>query len=440
MGIDFKIVYFEAEDDGDAIEGFTIHVYALLSKPQVFAGATLPSNPDRVPVHRSSEQGMVQVRLDWGTAHRHDRIVVLGAPAVVCLSLEGANNHVGAEMTSLVMKCSSELEAAYKALEDEFRAGGRFEQVYQHFGAPLNWDFHKPNGAQYGGTRIIVCDKEGNVQTEAAARQAAADAGETYTPRFQTVRRRTLRTLPLRVGYDYSVDPPVNENPTSHEAPFSKPLVWLWKVDLDAINRWVPAHEEGIDVHGAGLDWGVELTVKPNHLLAKNHFADAVPSADSNVVPIYDHEDITATIAIEIDTRLRMEYEIPAGLGDPDGSTKVIEVPDAELWWLAPNTVVGVSDYGYRKRAPTGRILRADTGRLALVMAGAIARYYEDRVAAEILAAGLVPWTAMIGHILTVVEEGGDLHHIEAPITSVHYITGGDGPKTRIRTGFAGPK
>ena len=141
-----------------------------------------------------------------------------------------------------------------------------------------------------------------------------------------------------------------------------------------------------------------------------------------------------ATVAFESDHRLELEWEqFPAA--QPSSGTLVIEDPQAEFWYLARDTVVGLDTDGKFKIA--GPItLRDDTPRLSLLMAGAIARYHKERARAEITIKGLVPWGDLLGQVLTVIDDGGDSQTIQGVITSVDW-TGGEHPMTVVRTGFA---
>jgi adenylate cyclase class 2 len=127
--------------------------------------------------------------------------------------------------------------------------------------------------------------------------------------------------------------------------------------------------------------------------------------------------------------------------GGEDGIME-IEVPDAECWYLAPYTVVGVADGkedgGYqpptlKTSGTSARVLRNDRERLCTVMAGAIARYQYSRARAEIQVKGYRPWGALVGQVLTLIESGGDEQTVGAPITSISWANG----STTIRTGFA---
>jgi hypothetical protein len=127
------------------------------------------------------------------------------------------------------------------------------------------------------------------------------------------------------------------------------------------------AEEKGISVSVSDTDWGVFLQATPNHLLALNHWSGAT---DSGTDPLYDYSKLIATIALETDQRLELTYELPEG----DGSTMDIVARDAELWVLAPNTVVGVTPGGVLKVSPPyAWTIRNDAERLSFVMAGAIA-------------------------------------------------------------------
>ncbi len=88
---------------------------------------------------------------------------------------------------------------------------------------------------------------------------------------------------------------------------------------------------------------------------------------------------------------------------------------------------------------PTGRVLRDDTERLAMVMAGTIARYYRGRVRAETRIKGLVNFGSLLGHIVTYLDDGGSAAAMQAPITSVAWSFPEKGPPTTtLSIGFAG--
>jgi hypothetical protein len=102
--------------------------------------------------------------------------------------------------------------------------------------------------------------------------------------------------------------------------------------------------------------------------------------------------------------------------------------------------VFAVDKNGVLKKTPDGEylILRNDSARLFATMAAAITRYFHDRARAELIIAGIMPATGILGFVLTVIEEGGQLRNIQAPITAVEYeLADVANIRTRIRAGYA---
>jgi len=175
---------------------------------------------------------------------------------------------------------------------------------------------------------------------------------------------------------------------------------------------------------------------KKNHILADGHWAGANAT---NFVPLWDYDNMVATLAIRTDQRLALEFSLPDAM--PSGGVMDIVVKDAEYWYLAPHTVVGVDNEGHLQTTGDDPIeLRNDRDRLLFVMAGALSRYYASRSRAAITINGLVPWPLLVGQILTVVEDGGSAQQMAAPITSVEWsVPEGEHatPTTKISAGFA---
>lgn len=422
LGVDYKIVYLEGE-------GFEVHVFALTAEAVCFAGKTIPLNPNKVEIVASATPESDFVKITKTHDNRYDTLRVIGRRILVCCSLEGATvaeeQHGEDATATLVKKWHDDQETLYKAgtgdaadtMEEHAaaRADDRFRMVYQQFGAPDDWGFND-------GKAAPSFDATGELMVG-----VAADA--------QTTVRSTEPVLPLREGFDYSVDPPVDNTPDGHEADFMPPVVWIYDGDPEEGDaRHVPIDTLGIGVSVPRNDWGAFLSASPNHLLAMNHWEEGDPEvADTD--PAYDYDTLAATIAFHGDQRLTLEYTRPSA--SPGGGTMVIMDRNAELWYLAPDTIIGVAADGkFQRSGSTGRILRNDIDRMLLVMAGAIARYMGGRCRAAITIKGLLPWSPLIGHVLTVLEENGDSQTIQAPITSVEW-KGGDQPTTTIRTGFA---
>jgi len=430
LGVDYKIVHHEGT-------GFEVHVFALSAREFCFANVTLPKNPNTVAVRSGETRDNLQTRVVATEDHRYGRIRVLGKRAVVCCSLAGPEYWDAKLAGSLVPKWHDDLLADYKdgtgnaadpdAEHDAVRRRDHFRPVYQYFGAPDDWTHQDGAAAPYI--------------------DAAGQHDPLLTGQHQLDIRSTLSWLPLREGFDYSVDPAVDNNVDGYQPEFRPAACWIlaeaWGNFHDPeVDHSQPCEAARIGVSAAQTDWGVCLNASPNHRLAMNHW---FPAKGTENPPVFDYDRLVATIAFESDQRLRLELEIPGGAKPTDG-TLDIEVPDAEFWFLAARTIVDVDpepwevDKGAIKEVltsgDTGRVLRNDVDRLAAVMAGAIARYFAGRMRGVLVIKGLVPWGPLLGHILTVIEEAGDTHQIQAPITQVAWM-GGEKPQTIISTGFA---
>lgn len=408
MGIDYRIV---PTDDG-----FEVNVFALTATPVSFGGTSIPTNPRTVEVKVGESLDSIRTSIVRTREHRYAKIRVLGQRVLVCCSLRAADG-------TLLPKWTSQLEALYKAgagaaeddpaLHDKARAADIYRPVYQAFGAPSTWNL------QAGKARPSV-DGAGVLQAETPAD-------------YQTKVRETLSWLPLRDGVDYGVSPAIDRNPAGHEPDLRPPVAWVYDEEDE---RYVPAEEYGIAVSVPRADWGVFLQASPNHTLALNHF-----NADSETDPRFDYDLLVATIAMRTDERLGLEYEIPLDQGEeahgPSAGTLDIVDEMAEIWYLAPGTAVGVDENGtLRTSGGEGRVLRNDAPRLALLMAGAIARYTNERARAEIVAKGLLPWNDLLGSVLTVIETAGDTQSVQGVVTSVEWSFVGS-PQTVIKAGFA---
>jgi hypothetical protein len=397
MGVDFAVRPTE--------NGFEVFVYTLSSIAVTFFTASLPANPDTVEINVTSALDVMRTRIVTSLDHTYDRIRVIGRRIVVCFTATMADNTLG-------IKWTSDLENAYKAGtgtpadagsdHDAARKQDRFRSVYQLFGVPVTKGIPAP-----------MVDENGTVSLT------------DFSTDYQKVVRELLSWLPLREGFDYSVDPPTDNNLAGAEVDFSPPMVWI----LDpATNRYVLTEQNGIGVSISRTDFAIMLSATPNHLLALNHWSIA---EDTQKDPIYDYATLVITLAVPTDQRLMLSY------GATGGTTLDIVVPDAELWFLAENTVVGVKANGTLQTCgTTARVLRNDADRLAMIMAGAISRYATPRARAEIVIKGLIPWGDLIGQILTVIDDASGASRIESPITTIEWYLG-DSPETVIRAGFA---
>lgn len=416
-----------------------IHVFALLPFNQGFGDVVLPANPNRVEVR--TRRGELQATIVRATSQQFARIRIIGARAVLCCSLESSTPQkwdATGVAPSLEGKWTIDQELEYRAGADDaedaakndlVRGQPRLAMVYQDYGAAAYWHPPVPKLLSTGEVKDV----------------SDLAPGDGPAPENQRSVRSTLSWIPLKSGVDYSGAEPVDLNPEGVEAAVMPPMVWIYREDdpastepldgSDTPGAWIPVEraEEAISVRAARHDWGVTLSATPNHILGRSRFNGQINMRPSNHDEVYNPGKIVATIAFEIDQRLILEY---APENAVDGSRLIIEVPDAECWHMADQTVVGVSADGRLIRSGP-KTLRNDAPRLALIMAGAIARYESERARAELVIEGWAPWAESLGHILTKVIDGTDTHELSAPLSSIEWKHNDGKPQTVVKTGYA---
>jgi hypothetical protein len=434
LGVDYRIRYTD--------DGFEVAVYALTSADWSYRGKTLPRNPNTVKVRvgqsKANVRTMVEMTDDW----HFDKIRILGRRAVICCSLAGEDADFQDEEVSLLLcgtleaKWNSALEADLKEgagadktprEHDRARQDDRFRSVYCALGAKDNWD-----PAIQGAAPLF--DEHGEyVQPNLIGEGAVEDT----TGDYQVQVRRTLNWTPLQMAVDYENAGAEDFNPTNHTAEYLPPCAWILspaELNLGFL-FYVRADLEGIGVSAPQNDWGVVLSCSPNHLMAANHWTGANAT---EVAPQYDYKMTVATFAFEADQRPTAIYEIPSGDAAPSGGVMDIVDDGIECWILAPHTIVGIDHLGRLKTSGAAAyVLREDADRMAMVMAGALGRYYQRRARAEVVIDGLMPWTVLLGQVLSTIEDAGDTNSIQAPITSIHWYAHGEDTQTVIATGFA---
>ena len=448
-GVDYKVVFDPSRN------AFVVWAFALQSRTKYVFGQKLPVNSDKVRIESGKTPANLSTTVTRNSDHRFGTIRVLGKRIVVCCTIvgpdvntsEGGTGGSSASHGSLVPAWNTgELQSLYieghgsvpggdpneeypegsEERADYCRRAERYRDVFSFYACPPSFSL-KSLGAVY------ATDASGVLDTTLEDSEGAAK-----DPPWQNRIRKTLHWLPLIAGWDYSQDPPLNvsdvfvPDDVNYMPQFLSPMVWLYNED----DGYQPADMVGVSVGVPKLGLGVRLRASPSHLLALN-----VEGADDMVTgtdPLYDMGMAYATVAFESDCRLRMEYALPDALPGADGVEEILE-PDAELWVVAPQTVVDVDDEDSRNvktSGPETLILRDDRTYLASIMAGAIARYNSQRARATVVSQGLVPWGGLLGQMLTVIDTGAGKENIDAPITSITW-TGGENPQTTINTGFA---
>jgi len=432
FGVDFIVrAYSETtvveETDNEfaeeTTEGFEIFVYSLVTDSKTSGGVTIPKNTSEVKIQAADQTNVLRCNIVKTGDHRYDRVRVFGERVVICCSLDATTG-------TLVPGWTDEAEEEYKAATEEQRKTDKYRPVFQSFHVSEDWDFN-------GGSASPSFNEDGELD-------------ESTPCETQLKYRETLSWLPMFSGFDYTVNPEEDNNPEWVKPDLIPPMVFLFD-QLEELSedegeepegQWIMAEIADVDVSVSNEHLGVFLNSEVNHWLAKNHWdPEEDEIAKTELSPAYDWEFIKATVAFRSDNRLMKSYTKPGIEEDESESLSTVDIfiNGAECWYLAPGTYIGIDDDGNLIESGEGRVLRRETYMLDAALAGAIARYCEDRARAEIQFSGLLPWADLLGQVLSVVEEGqSDSHKIGSVITSVEWNTGVDGTaSTTVRAGFA---
>lgn len=399
--------------------GFALVVFALSGRTVSYGSASLPNNPQKYTLELKNAPNVEVVHIAEVSDQRYATIRIVGGRIVCCCSLFGKNAPAFSAQPadgSLVPKYNATTEEEYRAgtgngsstaeEHDLARRAEKFADAYRQFGAPADWDHQSMQASP-------ACGSAGTI---------------TRYAQYTNQQRSTLDWIPLLSGWDYSWTTPVNNNDSDYPGDLMKPMVWLYDWDLE---RYIQAQDLGYSVHVSKLDWGVRVTGTPNHLLAKGHWtADELLTTETE--PTHDYDRMIATIAFETDYRLVLEYRT----GLSGSSVKEVQVPDAQLWWLAPNTFLGIkTDNPYGTSPGSGTVLRNDASKLHQVMCGMIARYQYKRLRAEIHAHGTRFGPQAVGQMINFLE--GSTYYTEyMPVTGIDWTFSPE-RMTVVRAGFA---
>lgn len=212
----------------DALEtGFEIYVFALAGEEQSYGGVTLPVNPRKAEIRRSTSTDAPLVRISRAAEHTVGRVEIFGARMVCCVTLENRVGDVDKQDHTALWTATLEgeyaagtgVEGDSAAEHDKARQADKLRAVYRHFGAPAQWDRWKAM------TAPLLLFNEGKLELQQTSGQGAP---------FQSDVRETLTFLPFKTGMDYSTDPPVDSTGGDPRDPYLSPNAWL--VDQERID------------------------------------------------------------------------------------------------------------------------------------------------------------------------------------------------------------
>jgi len=381
-------------DDNDEI---TLHVASTLPQAITAGDLTLPANSEPVTFNVDVGPFQTDVTIDVDSGPRYDKIRVMGRPVQSMCTLRLPKQH-------MIPSWSTADEQAYLAADQEDRESERFRHVF---------------------TEFVVA--EGVTLDQLGANPGFTDAGD-FDESVQPINRAWgLRFLPRLPMKEPLGETPEQEPADDEEdgATFLAPFAVCWDPDAERYRLSDRMGEQKRSYRLTLLDdqEGVRLTAVPQHAAARE---EAPPELNAEV----DWAQHEFTLAFETDERPGVIVDLAS---NPLGRDLVIDVPDAEFWWRAGGTVIGVNTDGQLELSGSGEPLRDDTPRLKQIATLARAWYGTNRAALTINEAGILK-AVRPGNLVTSAATGTFTEDINSIVTSILYD--GVNQTTTVQTAF----
>ncbi len=399
---------------------FEIYVHTLTATDVTFGSSTIRANPNVTQLSVENNASLNILQVEKSKSQEYSRLRVIGNRLVV------TGSFIRVESAGSVIKDGWEasLETEYETgagippitaqQNDDYRSNDKFRDVYQ---------FHH-----------VVRDTTNLIDSFFPSVNDAGDYSFLTRAKNQDFIRETLSWTALRQGWEYFATFPTDPTPADTEPSYLPPQVWLQRAGASDTDPYVNAERSGVGVSPLPNDWGVQLYAFPNHAIADGKFT---ATNASEVTPAYKYDYMAFTVSWLADERFRMEKTLTADPPNADGVLDIY-VPSAELWLICPDTIYGLDQNGaFRKSNANGMEARNDKDKLELAMAGAVARYQENRNRASVTLWGIFPPDGTLGYILEAINDGTTgTQEIKAPITSVRWNFDGQ-HTTTIKAGYA---
>jgi len=390
--------------------------FSLLDEDIQLGDILMPANSKRIPLDLWSEQTHLNVEIVGDIAHVYDRIVVQGARMKSCCSLSFANGGLERGWSTAeenAFKLAAKESDDYGDLDDiakanrndKFRAEDRFERVFTTFRIPRDWNW-------------IIGGKKVNPWLDSAG-ELDINSQSTYW----NVDKRFINSLPFKVGFDYSGSKPVDNNPDNAEPEFRSLFVLV--KDKDGKYQYANRLKQGLKQVSARIrpltrEMAVLMCFSPQYLAAKNHWNNAEPADLAFMIEDIgiDYEDIIVTAFLETDQQIQIVHAFNYY---ENQRTLIITIPEAELWYVVPDTIIGIDENGecIKYGCYKSDFLRDDRERLNTALDAAIAWYGKERNKAAITIKSIDPGIP-IGTLIENVDVA-DVGAIGSAVTSLHW-------------------
>jgi len=372
--------------ESDGTGTISLRVFSVFSSSVSAGDYTFDGNSNQVSLDMGEAIDVSNNITRLAQSASYDKIIVQGARAKACFTVSLGDGNLQRAWTSAD-------ETAYAAADSTARASQKFDHVYQRFIIPSSWDWTAGDGAS-GKSDILPSGSNGWEYPRPLLRwvpitAAGSDAGEYESP-----------MVFVQDGSNYAM-----------------------------VDRLPAAGRPGAHVRMIDSDRGFCLKPSVNHIFGSGSYT--YEELSDNDEPQYNYNTLVATVAIETDYKIK---EVVTNSGGPEiERTLVLDVHDAEYWYIVPGTVTGVEN-GELVRDVSGTTVRDDRDKLGAVAALARAWYGESRAAVSLTVKKLAN-IVTLGSIITEVSSSWHREAINTVATSRRrdYINA----TTTIDTGYS---
>ena len=413
--------------------------FSLLDEPIKLGEITMPAAEKKVSIDLWTDSEHTEVKVVQDVSHVYDKIIVRGAKMKSCCTFSFDENTLEKAWTDAEEKKFKDAtketdgygdltEAEKAEKNDKFRATDRFERIFTTVRVPRKWNWKTGLSPKRLVNPLIETTGEINYNQQAAK---------------WNVGKFFLNWLPFKVGLDYSQETPEDKNPTNAEPEFRR----MFALIKDAAGKYQYADKfkpAGASVRPLSREMGGYMGFNPAYLAAKNHW---IPGTDEPGEQDYyidekgaDYETMVVTAFIETDQFAQLSHNLN---NYENKRVLIISIPNAEIWYIVPDTIVDVDENGelvkYKSKGIFGGILprkplRDDTKRLRAALTAALAWYSKRRNKVTITTKAITPGVP-IGTMLEDVDVAG-VGAKGSVVTSITWSFQSKSPTTTIQTDF----
>lgn len=411
-------------DDTVSVVVFTFNASAI-GLPD---GSTIPANENTVTWNFDSQVEIASAVLMQDRSAKFDYVLVRGErkTSTFTLTTSGAlvKDWETADETAYI--AGAGVGATVDAIQQAnraYRASDRFKRVYSYFKLSNSW-----TGTSWTGEKVFPeLDSAGEVTNTSE---------KIWLPGLRFNRR-----LPLQHDVDYSGlkianDELVDTSPAGSLPEYLAPIILIEAESGKYRHIEKLSTESGTDTTTTSPEFGWSAGVRmqdeapgfvldvrgdaPQHALAGADFtgADATDNAEFSSAQALDWEDITATICMEADSYCQGVWPTGAPLEETDTlRALLIEVPNARLDYVVPDTVVKLDASGARVTSEGG-FITDDRKRVENLARMAYEWYAATRYALHVSQNDLVI-DYSVGQLITTIEHGTLARTINSVITDI---------------------